>query len=189
MIVRETLSHGASNATLSRQAFIDMITNAVEVYKKESFGILIGVRHKKHYFVSDVIAYQMATNEYETVDVTTFRVNRINFALSHLTNQKVIGDFHSHPEGPDRLSATDVADLFKGTPTLTCLVSIYKSRKCEQWKRNPDNSISGSIGGKFFIRIAAFEVVHKKSQLRRLKIVCPYLKRINKLKLHKKALC
>ena len=188
IVIRETLSDERRNATLSRQAFIDMVTNAVEVYKKESFGILLGVRHKKHYFVSDVIAYQTATNDYETVDVTSFRVNRINFALSHLTNQQVIGDYHSHPQGPDKLSATDVADLFKGTPSLTCLVSIYKSRRCEPWKRNPDHSISGGIGGKFFVRISAFEVEHKKNQLRRLKIVCPYMKRINKLKLYKKKL-
>jgi len=177
------------NATISKNAFIGMIANAIEVYKKECFGILIGTKHKKHYHVTDTIAFQTAKRDYEWVNIKAHRINRINFALSHLSDEQVIGDFHSHPEGPEKLSGADIEDLLKHITTLTCLVSIYKTKKCEKWVYCDDKSVCGSIGSKFFVRIIAYEIDHKKKSIDRIKIVCPYIKIINKLKLYKTPVC
>ena len=108
------------NATIAEQAFIGMVTNAIEVYKKETFGLLIGKKHKKHYHITDTIAFQTAKRDYEWVNIKGHRIKRINHALSHLTENQVIGDFHSHPEGPHKLSGADKEDLLEHMPTLTC---------------------------------------------------------------------
>ena len=113
----------------------------------------------------------------------------MNYALSHLSDEQVIGDFHSHPEGPDKLSPTDKSDLFKHLTTLTCLVSIYKTKKCEKWKFCDDKSVCGTIGSKYFVRIIAYEVDQKKKELSRIKVVCPYIRKINKLRLYKTPIC
>ena len=177
------------NATIAQQAFIGMITNAIEVYKKECFGLLLGKKHKKHYHVTDTIAFQTAKRDYEWVNIKANRINRMNFALSHLSDEQVIGDFHSHPEGPDKLSPTDKSDLFKHLTTLTCLVSIYKTKKCEKWKFCDDKSVCGTIGSKYFVRIIAYEIDQKKKELSRIKVVCPYIRKINKLRLYKTPVC
>jgi proteasome lid subunit RPN8/RPN11 len=189
VVIHEVKSSLRRNATISQQAFVGMITNAIEVYKKETFGILLGKKHKKHYYVADTIAYQTAKRGYETVNITSNRVNRINLVLKHLTDQQVIGDFHSHPEGPEKLSPTDVADLFSGAPSLTCLVSVYKSKKCQPWKCNADYSLSGTIGTKYFVKVIAYEIRHKENSLERIKIICPYIRKLNSSELYKRPLC
>ena len=187
VIIRE-VEGGKRSAFLSRQAFIDLVVSALEVYKKESFGLLIGRVGGSRYFVSDIIPYQSAQRSYEWVNMSSQRINRINFALGHLTKHEVIGDYHSHPQGPDKLSATDVSDLFKGVRGLTCLVSVYKKKSREPW-RHSDYSIMGSIGGRFFVRLMAYEVDRKGHIIHRINVVCPYMKRVNKAKLYMMPLC
>ncbi|HLC19397.1 MAG TPA: Mov34/MPN/PAD-1 family protein [Candidatus Nanoarchaeia archaeon] len=183
MIIRE-VEGGKRIAFVSRQAFIDLVISALEVYKKEAFGLLIGRTEGSQYFISDIIPYQSAQRSYEWVNMSSQRINRINFALGHLTNHEVIGDYHSHPQGPDKLSATDVSDLFKGARRLTCLLSVYKKKSCEPW-RHEDYSIMGSIGGRYFVRLMAYEVDRKRGIIHRINVVCPYMKRVNKAKLFK----
>lgn len=183
VVIRE-VEGGKRAAFLSRQAFIDLVVSALEVYKKEAFGLLIGRMEGSFYFVSDIIPYQSAQRSYEWVNMSSQRINRINFALGHLTKHEVIGDYHSHPQGPDKLSATDVNDLFKGMKKLTCLVSVYKKRSQERW-RHEDYSIMGSIGGRYFVRLMAYEVDRKGHIVHRINVVCPYLKRVNKSKLYR----
>ena len=189
VVVREQLGGSHRHAFISRPAFVDLIASALEVYKKEAFGLLIGRKEGARYFISDIIPYQSATRSYEWVNMTSQRINRINFALGHLTNQEVIGDYHSHPQGPDRLSATDVSDLFKGMSGLTCLLSVYKKKSCHPWEYLDDNSIAGSIGGKYYVRIIAYDVDRKKGVVHRIKVVCPYMKSVNKLRLHRAPMC
>jgi hypothetical protein len=66
---------------------------------------------------------------------------------------------------------------------------LYKRRGCRKWKKCEDKSICGSIGNKYFVKIMAYEINHAKSELARLKIVCPYLKKLNTLGLYKTKFC
>jgi len=181
--VRGAVPH--RNMTLSNDAFAGIISKAIEVYKKETFGLLLGRKHKKHYHVTGTYAFQTAERGYEFVNIKANRINRINYALGHLSNKTVVGDFHSHPEGPEKLSPTDREDLLRRPTTLTCLVNIYKTKKCEKWKFCEDKSICGTIGSKYLIRIIAYEVNHKTRSIDRIKIVCPYVRKINKLGFYK----
>ena len=173
------------NMTISSDGFAGLIAKAIEVYKKETFGLLLGRKHKKHYHVTGTYAFQTAERGYEYVNIKANRINRINYALGHVSDRMVIGDFHSHPEGPEKLSPTDRKDLLSRPTTLTCLVNIYKARKCEKWKFCEDKSICGTIGSKYFFRIIAYEINHRAKSIDRIKIVCPHLKKINQLGLYK----
>tara|TARA_Y100000310_G_scaffold345665_1_gene467970 strand:+ start:26387 stop:26929 length:543 start_codon:yes stop_codon:yes gene_type:complete len=174
------------NVTISERAFVDIIASCIEVYKKETYGFLIGEKHKKHYMIYDAISFQSAKRGYESVNVSTFRINRMNYVFSHLTNLKLVGDFHSHPDFPDKLSETDKKDTKNSGLTLTLLIIPKQTKK----KRHPwkieDNNLLGFVGNKYYVKIMAFEYDRKKNKLFQIKIVCPSLKKLNKLKTFKK---
>jgi proteasome lid subunit RPN8/RPN11 len=174
------------NLTLSERALIDIITSSIEVYKKETFGLLLGEKHKKHYMINDVLNFQTAKRGYEWVNVPTMRINRINYVLSHLTDLKVVGDFHSHPDGPARLSGLDKKDTKNSGLTLTVLVVINKiKRKIHGWMIK-ENDLVGTIGNKYHVKIIAYEYDKKQDKFHKIKIVCSCLKKMNKLKIQKK---
>jgi len=170
------------NLTLGETALIDLITSSVEVYKKETFGLLLGKKHKKHYMVYDVVNFLSAKRGYEFVHVSPLRINRVDYVLSNLTNLRVIGDFHSHPDSPDKLSGADKIDVKKSGLSLTTLVIVKKAkRRYHNWEIR-DNSIVGFIGNRYHIKIMAFEYDKKLDKLFQIKIICPCLKKLNKLK-------
>ena len=116
------------NLTLAERVLIDIVTSSIEVYKKETYGLLLGQKHKKHYMVYDVINFQTAKRGYESVNVSTLRINRVNFVLANLTSLRAIGDFHTHPDFPSRLSNPDKIDVKKSGLGLTVLVIINQIR-------------------------------------------------------------
>ncbi|MBI2675321.1 MAG: Mov34/MPN/PAD-1 family protein [Candidatus Aenigmarchaeota archaeon] len=168
------------NLTLSERALIDIATACTEVYKKEAIGLLIGVKHKKHYMVRDAINFQSAIRGYEYVNVPSIRINRVNYVLSRLTDLRVVGDFHSHPDFPSRLSPTDKKDVKKGGLALTILVVLNRiKRKAHGWKAK-DKGIVGDIGNRYHMKIMAFEYDRKLEKFNKIKIVCPSLRKINR---------
>ncbi len=109
------------------------------------------------------------------------RVNRINYVLSHLTDFRVIGDFHSHPDYPSKLSPTDKADIKSGGMALSVLVVVRKAkRKAHRWEAK-DKTLRGFVGNRFHVEVIAFEHDRKKDRFFRIKIVCPYLRKLNRL--------
>jgi len=177
------------NVTLSKQAFIGMITNSIEVYKKETFGFVLGRKHRNHYFAADTATFQSADRDYEYVNIKANKINRMNYALRHLTNYELIGDYHSHPGGPDRLSNVDVEDLLRKITRLTFLISIYKTNRCVAWEYSDDGGVVGTIGSRYLVKIKAYEIDHKERIVHEIKIVCPYIRKINKYSLYKDRFC
>jgi len=177
------------NATITEQAFVGMVVSGIEVFKKESYGALIGEVHRKHFLVTDSYSYQTAKRDYESVSVLRTRQLRVSRSLGLFTNSCVIGDFHSHPAGPHYLSEWDKKDLLKLCQGLTVLVSIFESNKERKWEFNADLSISGSVGKRYFVKISAYEVDREKQKIHPIKIVCPYLRKFNKHRLYKHGVC
>ena len=174
------------NLTITEKTLVEIIASSVEIYKKEAFGILLGEKHKKHYMAYDAISFLSAKRSYGFVNVPTIRANRVNYTLSYLTKFKIIGDFHSHPEGPDKLSGLDKSDIRNSGLGLSVLIIVTKAKKkSHNWKIE-DNNIIGFIGNKYHIKIMAFEYDKKEDKLFHLKIVCPSLKKLNKLQPIKK---
>lgn len=184
-----TKKRGRRKVIIQKQAFIGIISSVIEVYKKEAYGELIGTVDNNHYIVKNTYTYQTAKRTYVSVSVKTHRENRLNRTLSFFTTSKVIGSFHSHPEGPHYLSKWDAKQI-KGTkPEIDVLISIYKTKRLRQWKTNKDLSISGTIGCQFLLKISAFERDKKTKKMVPLKIECPYMERVNKLKLYAQTVC
>ena len=48
------------NATITEPALLHLIVSSIETYKKETFGLLLGEVHKKHYLIKEAIPVQTA---------------------------------------------------------------------------------------------------------------------------------
>ncbi|MBI4173810.1 MAG: Mov34/MPN/PAD-1 family protein [Candidatus Aenigmarchaeota archaeon] len=169
------------NLTISEQALVQMVTSSIEVYKKEAIGLILGQKHKKHYLAKDAINFQSAKRGYVSVDVPQARINRLNYVLGRLTDSRVIGDFHSHPDFPETLSSTDKEDLKVSGLTLTVLTVVRKAgRKGHDWHIK-DKALSGFVGNRYHVKLLAFEYDKKAGKFFRIKIVCPHLKKLNRL--------
>lgn len=178
--------HRRRNVTIQELAFSEMIIASLEVYKKECFGLLLGEVHKHHYLVTDTYYFQDAKRSYDGVDVNQIRMNRVDKLLNFLSTDKVIGDFHSHPNGPMVLSGFDKYEVLHGETSLAMLVGIWPMKKEQPWKVHDDYSISGTIAGRYFVRIRAFEADKKANRIYHIRIVCRCLKKMNKLRTYAK---
>lgn len=164
---------------------MQLVVGCIETYKKEAFGILAGRRRGKDFVVRHAISYQTATRDYEFTSIDVKREKRINYALKRTSAHKLIGDFHSHAGGFEKLSKSDIKELKEAEPNfVSLLVIINKKKKPILWKyKLEDRSISGSIG-RFRVKIKAFIFNKKKNKIEKLIIKCPYIQKVNKKTKH-----
>src|SRR5215468_4265316 len=87
-------------AYISQNAFWGLLISAVEVYKRECFGLLIGYRDQKEdedrYIIEHAVPYQTAGRRHKGVVSNPRAHKRIERFLANIPQLSVIGDFHSH---------------------------------------------------------------------------------------------
>src|SRR6266545_6392983 len=86
-------------AYVSQNAFWGLLISAVEVYKRECFGLLIGYRvrrgRQQMYIVEHALPYQTAGRRHKGVVSNPRAHKRIERFLSNIPQLSVIGDFRS----------------------------------------------------------------------------------------------
>src|SRR5258706_3029455 len=86
-------------AYISQNAFWGLLISAVEVYKRECFGLLIGYRDRKGpedmYIVEHAVAYQTAGRRHKGVVSNPRAHRRIERFLRAIPQPSGIGGFHS----------------------------------------------------------------------------------------------
>jgi proteasome lid subunit RPN8/RPN11 len=166
-------------AYISQNAFWGLLISAVEVYKRECFGLLIGYRDrsagKDSYIIEHAIPFQTAGRRHKGVVTNPRAHQRIERFLDGLPQLSVIGDFHSHTmwgysRAATRPSETDLASMTPGN--VYVIVSINDRLRERPWKYNDDGSLSGTSDEHHF-RVTAY-VMGENRDARRLPLVCPY---------------
>lgn len=159
---------------------MSMVVSSIEVYKKESLGLLLGRVSNGSYIVTDVVPYQSAKRDYEYVSIGHRRKGRVDSILRFLSRSRLIGDFHSHPDREAVLSSHDRSELLElENDFVSIVLSVRKLKQMKRWRRNADESISGTIGRNFFVKLAAYRV-NNKGRIVPVRIRCSYLRDINK---------
>src|SRR3989338_7808495 len=166
---------------LSKPAAVNIILSAVEVYKKETYGILLGERRGKHIRVNQAVSFQSANRDYEYVSMDTARENRMNHILKHVSGMKIVGDFHSHPDYPEKLSAHDTEELKKASEHMvSVLVLIKKTNVSRKWKYDAGSRrMAGVLAGRYFIGITASIYNYKKKKAERIPVICRHIREMN----------
>ena len=160
---------------ISENAFWGLLLSAIEVYKKECFGMLLGSYSIKEqrYNVEFAIPFQAAKRSFSWVTYSEAADKRVQEFLKNLPQLDVIGHFHSHAGGPFKLSKGDV-DLIFGNQIMI-LVDIEDKKYTSSWRYHKDGSLAGAVSN-YYIRLGAFYVPysnHKRKE-KKAKIICPY---------------
>jgi proteasome lid subunit RPN8/RPN11 len=166
-------------AYISQNAFWGLLISAVEVYKRECFGLLIGYRDRRGpdemYIVEHAVPFQSAGRKHRGVVSNPRAHRRIERFLRNIPQLSVIGDFHSHTmwgysRAGSRPSDTDLEGM---TPeNVYVIVSINDRLREVAWNYNDDGSLSGTTDDHYF-RLTAYTVT-AAGEARRTTILCPY---------------
>lgn len=165
---------------ISQNAFWGLLISAVEVYKRECFGFLIGHRDRKAagqpmFIVEHALPFQSAGRRHKSVVSNPRAHRRIERFLRNIPQMSVIGDFHSHTMWGESRAATypSEIDLEGMAPeNVYVIVSVNDRARIVPWNYNDDGSLSGTTDDHYF-RLTAY-TVNGSREPRRSSILCPY---------------
>jgi proteasome lid subunit RPN8/RPN11 len=161
---------------ISANAFWALLISAVEVYKRECFGILLGYRDSSNiYIVEHAISYQTANRRHTSVERNGRAYRRMHKFLANLPHLSLIGDFHSHTgwgdlKGVGSPSTQDISDMAPGN--LYIIIVANDKRRTGSWQYNGDGTLSGTIDDYHF-RLGAY-YMDDPARSKRASIFCPY---------------
>jgi proteasome lid subunit RPN8/RPN11 len=161
---------------ISANAFWALLISAIEVYKRECFGILLGYRDSNNiYIVEHAISYQTANRRHTSVEKNGRASRRIDKFVANLPHLSMIGDYHSHTgwgdlKGVGALSTQDICDM--APDNLYIIIVANDKRRSSAWQYNGDGTLSGTIDDYHF-RVGGY-YLDDFSRPKRANIFCPY---------------
>jgi proteasome lid subunit RPN8/RPN11 len=167
-------------AVLHEQAFVEMLTAALEVYPKEVYGLLIGSIYQNRLLIKGVIPYQEAFRSRSGAEVWEDHEDKVLKILNRFPGYSLLGDFHSHIHSMNYLSDTDIESMVNEGIRFSILVTILKgTRKKRKWEWDTvDKSLVGTFNG-FVVRVKIYRREYGSRTIRKIKMTCPYLRRFN----------
>ncbi len=162
--------HGVSemeieDVLIRGRALTQILGYAIEVYKRECTGVLLGdvFTSRKKMVVNSAVAMQSAKRGYSRVETSDMRYNRIDEVLSFLSLDWILGEFHSHTDWGDQrpdyhLSEGDIGYINenKYLGEIELVVSLEKKGRNYSWDYiDQDRVLRGTLGD-YEIKIAAY---------------------------------
>ena len=174
-------------AYINLPAFLTIVTSAVEVFKKETIGYLIGIKGENKFVVEYAIPYQTAESGFAHATVDLKKAGKVNAILRKVSEGlEYIGDFHSHTvfgESAARVvpSRDDLVTSVIGE--LNIIVAVNANKRSVKWRESDRGILVGTVGD-YRIEIGGFYIaalaIGKKYQ--RVKIRCPAITGLGTLK-------
>jgi proteasome lid subunit RPN8/RPN11 len=162
---------------VSDNAFLAMVTAAIEVFQKETLGILLGYRSDRSYVVQNSITYQTSDRSNALVARNDTAHRRIEAFLQNVVSHaRIIGDFHSHPQygknrGGFEPSDEDIEEMREDAVYI--IVEINKKYHERRWGYNRDGTMSGTVGD-YYLKIAGWYIDSKSGKPRLGTVRCPF---------------
>ncbi len=184
---------------IRKEALFIMIWSALETFKKECLGFVLGYRPtpKRNYFlVTDATSFTSMKKLLNTgVELTKRTDKRFKafISLIHPIYPKYLGDFHSHSEwgklkSPPEMSDRDLEQFKKYNWPLEFIIGISSRRKGQAtWEILPDGGIKGSFNS-FNFHINVFSLIEEGNEgiPQKLQIVAPTaLEALNRILIRK----
>ncbi len=163
---------------LEETAFVSMILACCEVYRRESYGALLGYRTDEKAIVTVAIPYQSARRGHSITYLTDRRRQIIDSALDDFPKYRFLGEYHSHPGFRNRkarvgLSRSDLLGV--GAEEIQLVVAINDKKRSQGWIQKKDQSLAGTFD-RYHINIAGYYTVGSNGTAygRRATLLCPY---------------
>jgi hypothetical protein len=168
----------AYEAYLQLPAFLSMISSAVETFRKETIGYLVGIKAENKFRVEYAIPYLTAESGFAHTTIDLKRAQRINDILKKFSEGLAfIGDYHSHTlfgtnAATVKPSPSDLVTTSAGELNLICAINLKK--RVVPWRENRRGSLVGSVG-EYHIEIGGYYVDKPRfgRYYQRVRIKCP----------------
>lgn len=150
---------------LNEQAFISLVVAAVEAYRRECYGVLLGRFHRRRVYIQTAIPYQTARRKPTSVELAEARRRTLRRVLRFFPNYDYLGEFHSHPDFGARPGNTDLGEYdLVGVRPGECelIIAVRYPRAAMTWHYCGDGSISGVAAG-HMVKIRAYVAETMKS--------------------------
>jgi hypothetical protein len=165
-------------AYLQLPAFMAIVSSAVESFRKETIGYLIGLKSDHKFRVEYAIPYLTAESGFAHATLDLKRTQRINDILKKFSEGlEYIGDYHSHTLFGDNTatvkpSSSDLGTTSAGELNLICAINL--KQRSVAWRENRHGSLVGSVG-EYHIEIGGYYVDKPRFSLtyQRVRIKCP----------------
>lgn len=160
---------------LSDKAFIGIVLSAIEVYKNECLGALLGYNLRNRITVEYAIPYQTAKRRPAEVEHNWKRETRVQEILPKLVHLKHLGYFHSHTQHGNQKATAEPSslDIESIIPAqIEIIAAVNDSRRRTQWYAT-EKELRGTIG-KYHIRLAC-HYKKKNGKIKQYPILCPYV--------------
>ncbi len=143
---------------LDQATFISLVAAAVEAYRRECYGVLLGTKRLGRLYVRAAFAYQTAHRTPKSVELVDGRRRTVRRLLRAFPRYEYIGEFHSHPgygeeRGESVLSSADMIGVREGECEV--VIAVRRARGVVPWQYCADGSLSG-VAGKHFVKLRAF---------------------------------
>ncbi len=163
---------------ISKDAFVPMVANCVEVYKREAIGLFLGKKQNGNILLTDALSYQAVRQKYSEVETVGNRNHRLEHVIETLGQNKVVGNYHSHPSFGENYyqpcpSKYDIGEMRKSPSLALVLVEIYDKKTDRDWHYCSDGRLAGAFG-EYWLNIAAYYWDEQANRHRKAAIVCPY---------------
>jgi hypothetical protein len=159
-----------------------MLGYAIEVYKKECTGVLLGdiMETANKIIVNSAVALQSAERGVNSVQPKHHRYQRIDEVLSFSSLDWIVGEFHSHTDSRGRkpsyrLSPEDCEYIYKHhhDGEVELVMAIRRTQRDYPWDYiDQDRVLSGTIGDYFF-QLAAYSKENENDTGTLTEIWCP----------------
>lgn len=161
---------------LSDKAFIGIVLSAIEVYKDECLGALLGYNLRNRIVVEHAIPYQTAKRRPTEAEPNWKRETRVQEILPQLLQLQHIGYFHSHTQrGEQKATPIPSNQDMRGMilEQIEIIAAINNAKKRLDWN-STGKDLFGTIGH-YHIKIAAYYKRKKDQKIMHYPILCPYV--------------
>jgi len=122
------------------------------------------------YYIENAIPYQIAERTANSIHVPPIKREIIRRVFGNYMKYRIVGEFHTHPEGGIGLSEEDKDYMRSNNYQLEIVAAVDRTNSSYPWDYKK-GELSGSID-KYLITLAGCEV--QKRKVIKQTIRCPY---------------
>jgi len=163
-------------AYLTEDAFWGVVVAAVETFRKECFGLLLGQRSDHRFVIERAVVHQLASRHTSWFRPNPRAHSRMENVLRHIGHLGVVGDFHSHPashgaKGGYEPSEMDIKRMEPGQ--VYVIAEVNDKEKRQAWRYNSDGTLSGTID-EFYVKLSTWQRSDRNGKASIIPVECPF---------------
>lgn len=118
---------------LEECAFLNMLATGIESYDKETFGHILGEKKSPDLYL---VKYSLASVTSKRSRKSVYPSQRMKLIMSRYEDlgQKVLGDYHTHPDSDTDYSPADLEDMKTNRDYVYFIISVNQKSKFTQRK-------------------------------------------------------